>query len=83
MRDILDELLDACAPHAARSAARPSSAACAALAAEPGDDRQRVLAGVPREPADPGRVGAWRGSLRLRRWRPTFSLPRSSPAPVA
>jgi glutamate---cysteine ligase / carboxylate-amine ligase len=44
--DILDELLAACAPHAAELGCEAELAALPALAAEPGHHRQRVLAGV-------------------------------------
>jgi glutamate---cysteine ligase / carboxylate-amine ligase len=44
--DILDELLTACAPHAAELGCEAELAALPALAAEPGHHRQRVLAGV-------------------------------------
>jgi len=44
--DILDELLATCAPHAAELGCEAELAAVAALAAEPGDHRQRLLAGV-------------------------------------
>src|SRR5215216_204629 len=43
---ILDELLAACAPHAADLGCEVELGAVAALAAEPGDHRQRILAGV-------------------------------------
>jgi glutamate---cysteine ligase / carboxylate-amine ligase len=53
--DILDELLAGCAPHAAELGCEPELAAVSALAAEPGDHRQRVLAGVAQgEPVGPG-----------------------------
>jgi glutamate---cysteine ligase / carboxylate-amine ligase len=53
--DILDELLAACAPHAVELGCETELAAAAALAAEPGDHRQRVLAGVAQgEPIGPG-----------------------------
>ncbi len=45
-RDILDELLSACAPHAVELGCESELAAVVALAAEPGDQRQRMLAGV-------------------------------------
>jgi carboxylate-amine ligase len=45
-REILPELLDACAPHAAALGCEAELAAVEALAAEPGDHRQRLLAGV-------------------------------------
>jgi carboxylate-amine ligase len=53
-RDILDELLAACAPHAAELGCEAELAAVPALAAEPGDHRQRMLAGVGQgEPVGP------------------------------
>jgi glutamate---cysteine ligase / carboxylate-amine ligase len=55
VRDILDELLAACGPHAAALDCEAELAAVAALAAEPGDHRQRMVAGVGQgEPAGPG-----------------------------
>jgi glutamate---cysteine ligase / carboxylate-amine ligase len=57
--DFLDELLGACAPHAAELGCAAELAAVASLAAEPGDHRQRVLAGVPQ--GDP--VGRGLGML--------------------
>ena len=54
-RDILDELLAACGPHAAALGCKAELAGVAALAAEPGDSRQRLLAGVSQgEPVGPG-----------------------------
>ena len=44
--DILDELLAACAPHAAELGCDAELATAAVLAAEPGDHCQRMLAGV-------------------------------------
>jgi glutamate---cysteine ligase / carboxylate-amine ligase len=53
--DILDELLAACAPHAAELGCEAELTAVAALAAEPGDHRQRMLAGVAQgDPVGPG-----------------------------
>jgi carboxylate-amine ligase len=46
VRDILDELLAACAPHAAALGCEAELATIPALAAEPGDHRQRLIAGV-------------------------------------
>jgi glutamate---cysteine ligase / carboxylate-amine ligase len=43
-REILDELLAACAPHAAALGCEAELAAIPALAADPGDHRQRMLA---------------------------------------
>jgi glutamate---cysteine ligase / carboxylate-amine ligase len=52
--DILDELLAACAPHAADLGCEAELAEVGALAAEPGDRRQRVLAGASQgEPIGP------------------------------
>jgi glutamate---cysteine ligase / carboxylate-amine ligase len=54
-RAILDELLAACAPHARALECEAELAAAGALAAEPGDHRQRVLAGVHQgDPVGPG-----------------------------
>jgi glutamate---cysteine ligase / carboxylate-amine ligase len=54
-RAILDELLVACGPHAAELGCEAELAAVAALAAEPGDHRQRLVAGVRQgEPIGPG-----------------------------
>ena len=44
--DLLDELLSDCAPHAAALGCEEELAEAEQLAAEPGDQRQRVLAGV-------------------------------------
>jgi carboxylate-amine ligase len=44
--EILDELLTACAPHAADLGCEAELSGVRALAAEPGDHRQRILAGV-------------------------------------
>jgi len=57
--EILDELLAACAPHAAELGCQAELAAAAALAADPGDHRQRILAGVAQ--GDP--VGPALGAL--------------------
>ncbi len=46
VRDLLDELLVACGPHAAALGCEAELAAVRTLAAEPGDHRQRILAGV-------------------------------------
>ena len=63
VRDILGELLAACGPHAAALDCKAELAAVAALAAEPGDHRQRLLAGVhPGDPAGPG-LGMLVGAL--------------------
>ncbi len=54
VRDILGELLAACAPHAGELGCEAELAAVEALAAEPGDHRQRILAGVAQgEPVGP------------------------------
>ena len=54
-REILDELLAACGPHAAELGCEAELAGVAALAAAPGDHRQRLLAGVPQgDPVGPG-----------------------------
>jgi carboxylate-amine ligase len=54
VRDILGELIAACRSHAAALGCEPELAAVAALAAEPGDHRQRMLAGVAQgEPVGP------------------------------
>jgi hypothetical protein len=45
-REILDDLLAACAPHAAELGCEPELTAVAALADDPGHVRQRMLAGV-------------------------------------
>lgn len=58
-REILDELLAACAPHAAELGCEAELAAVAALADDPGDQRQRMLADVRRGDA----VGPALGSL--------------------
>jgi len=55
VREILGELLAACAPHAAALDCEAELGAVAELAAEPGDHRQRMLAGVRQgEPVGPG-----------------------------
>jgi carboxylate-amine ligase len=63
VRDILDELLAACRPHAVALGCEAELAAVPALAAEPGDHRQRVLAGVHQgDPVGPG-LGLLVGAL--------------------
>jgi glutamate---cysteine ligase / carboxylate-amine ligase len=53
-REILDDLLAACAPHAAELGCETELAAIAALADDPGYERQRMLAGVRQgEPVGP------------------------------
>ena len=52
--DVLEELLVACAPHAAALGCEEELAGAERLAAEPGDQRQRLLAGVAQgEPVGP------------------------------
>jgi glutamate---cysteine ligase / carboxylate-amine ligase len=46
VRDSLDELLAACAPHAAALGCEAQLAGAAELADAPGDQRQRIIAGV-------------------------------------
>jgi glutamate---cysteine ligase / carboxylate-amine ligase len=54
-RQFLDELLAPCRPHAAELGCEHELAAVAALAEEPGDHRQRLIAGVAQgEPFGPG-----------------------------
>jgi carboxylate-amine ligase len=54
-RAVLGELLIACAPHAAELGCEDELAAVAALSEEPGDHRQRVVAGVAQgDPIGPG-----------------------------
>jgi carboxylate-amine ligase len=54
VREILDDLLAACAPHAVALGCEAELAAVPALADEPGDRRQRLLAGVGQgEPVGP------------------------------
>jgi len=45
-REILDDLLAACAPHASELGCEPELTAVAALADDPGHQRQRILADV-------------------------------------
>jgi glutamate---cysteine ligase / carboxylate-amine ligase len=53
-RELLDDLLAACAPHAAELGCEAELAAAAVLADDPGDQRQRTLAGVHQsDPAGP------------------------------
>jgi carboxylate-amine ligase len=53
--DVLEELLAACAPHAAELGCAAELDGASALAAEPGDHRQRLLAGVSQgDRAGPG-----------------------------
>jgi carboxylate-amine ligase len=53
-RETLDDLLAACAPHAAELGCAAELATLAALADDPGDKRQRTLAGVRQgDPAGP------------------------------
>ena len=78
VRDILDEVLEACAPHAALLGCESELRSVPLLADEPGYARQRVLAGVRQ--GDP--IGSALGAL-VCALATDFSLPRSSPAPVA
>ena len=78
VRDILDEVLEACAPHAALLGCESELGSVPLLADEPGYARQRVLAGVRQ--GDP--IGSALGAL-VCALATDFSLPRSSPAPVA
>ncbi|HWT22961.1 MAG TPA: YbdK family carboxylate-amine ligase, partial [Solirubrobacteraceae bacterium] len=48
LRDVLDDLLAACAPHACALRCEQELAGIRAIAAQPGDERQRMLAGVAR-----------------------------------
>jgi gamma-glutamyl:cysteine ligase YbdK (ATP-grasp superfamily) len=53
-REMLDDLLAACAPHAAELGCEAELDAVAALSDDPGDERQRTLAGVRQgDPAGP------------------------------
>jgi len=62
-RELLGELLAACGPHAVALDCKAELAAVAALAAEPGYHRQRLLAGVSQgDPAGPG-LGLLIGAL--------------------
>jgi gamma-glutamyl:cysteine ligase YbdK (ATP-grasp superfamily) len=45
-RELLDDLLTACAPHAAELGCEAELASATVLANDPGDQRQRTLAGV-------------------------------------
>ena len=75
-RDILDEVLDACAPHAAALGCEAELASVTRLAGEPGYEHQRRLAGV-----DQGeQVGDELGHL-VAALAAEFSVPR--PAAVA
>jgi carboxylate-amine ligase len=74
-RDLLAELLAACAPHADELGCATGLAAVARLAAEPGDTRQRLLAGVRQ--GDP--VGPALGML-VRALAAEFSAARLEPA---
>ena len=75
---ILDELLAACAPHAAELGCEAELAAVGALAAEPGDHRQRLLAGVAQgDPIGPGaRDARVRARERLHRRARRAAVPR-------
>jgi glutamate---cysteine ligase / carboxylate-amine ligase len=77
-RAILDELLAACAPHAAELGCEAELAAAAALAAEPGHGRQRMLAGVGQ--------GEWVGAglaPLVSALASEFSVRRAQPAALA
>jgi carboxylate-amine ligase len=63
VREVLDELLAACAPHAAALDCEAELAAVPALAAEPGDHRQRILAGVAQGDAVGPALGMLVGAL--------------------
>jgi carboxylate-amine ligase len=77
-REILDELLAACAPHAAELGCEAELAAVAGLAAEPGDHRQRLVAGVRQgEPIGPG-LGRLVSELAAE-----FTADRAEPAALA
>jgi len=77
-REILDELLAACAPHAAELGCEAELAAVAGLAAEPGDHRQRLVAGVRQgEPVGPG-LGRLVSELAAE-----FTADRAQPAAMA
>ena len=78
VRDILDEVLEACAPHAALLGCESELSSVPLLADEPGYARQRVLAGVRQGDQIGSALGALVCALATE-----FSLPRSSPAPVA
>jgi gamma-glutamyl:cysteine ligase YbdK (ATP-grasp superfamily) len=55
VRDMLDELLSACVAHAVELGCEGELAGVELLAAEPGDHRQRMLAGVTQgDPAGSG-----------------------------
>ena len=75
---ILDDLLGACAPHAADLGCEAELAAVGALAAEPGDHRQRLLAGVSQ--GDP--VGPALGML-VSVLASEFTAPLPHPAALA
>jgi carboxylate-amine ligase len=76
--DVLEELLVACAPHAAALGCEEELAGAERLAAEPGDQRQRLLAGVAQ--GDP--VGPALGML-VSALAAEFSRPRRPDAPRA
>jgi glutamate---cysteine ligase / carboxylate-amine ligase len=77
-RAILEDLLAACAPHAADLGCEAELAAVVSLAAAPGHERQRMLAGVePGEPAGP-RLAPLVAALASE-----FSVPRPQPAALA
>jgi carboxylate-amine ligase len=77
-REILEELLAACAPHAGELGCEAELAAVAGLAAEPGDHRQRLVAGVRQgEP-----IGSGLGRL-VCELAADFTADRAEPAALA
>ena len=77
-QEILDELLAACAPHAAELGCEDELATVGALAADTGDHRQRLLAGVAQ--GDP--VGSALGML-VSALANDFTAGRAEPAVLA
>jgi len=77
-REILDEVLAACAPHAVELGCEAELAMVPGLAAEPGDHRQRLLAGVRQ--GDP--VGSGLGLL-VAALADDFTAGRAQPAALA
>jgi carboxylate-amine ligase len=77
-RAVLGELLIACAPHAAVLGCEDELAAVAALSEEPGDHRQRIVAGVAQgDPIGPG-LGLLVSELAA-----AFTADRPEPAALA
>jgi carboxylate-amine ligase len=77
-RGLLEELVAACAPYAVELGCADELAGAAALADEPGDHRQRMLAGVAQgEPFGPG-LG-----LLVRALAADFSAAEAGPRPAA